>query len=145
MKIKKDFEIVRYNPSLEEGLLSEQLAERQEHKLYNKVKQKTGKSYFKIFFDNIFTFFNLIWIIIFAALVAVESYSDLLFIVVIFLNTLISIIQECKAKSAVDKLSLLTMPKVKALRMGKEVEIDADKLELEDVIKLEIENSKPAH
>ena len=79
MKIKKDFEIVRYNPSLEEGLLSEQLAERQEHKLYNKVKQKTGKSYFKIFFDNIFTFFNLIWIIIFAALVAVESYSDLLF------------------------------------------------------------------
>lgn len=144
MKIKKDFEIVRYNPSLEEGLLSEQLAERQEHKLYNKVKQKTGKSYFKIFFDNIFTFFNLIWIIIFAALVAVESYSDLLFIVVIFLNTLISIIQECKAKSAVDKLSLLTMPKVKALRMGKEVEIGADKLVLDDVIKLEIGNSIPA-
>ncbi len=144
MKFKKDFDIVRYTPLVESGLSSEQIKERQEHKLYNKVKQKTGKSYFRIFFDNIFTFFNLIWILIFAALVAVESYNDLLFIVVIFLNTLISIIQECKAKSAVDKLSLLTMPKVTVVRDGTDIEIAADKLVLDDVIKLAIGNSIPA-
>ncbi len=144
MKLKKDFDIVRYNPTVDDGLSTEQLKERQEHKLFNKVKQKTGKSYFRIFFDNIFTFFNLIWILIFIALVAVESYNDLLFIVVIFFNTLISIIQECKAKSAVDKLSLLTMPKVIVKRQGKDIEIGADKLVLDDVIKLEIGNSIPA-
>ena len=144
MKLKKDFDIVRYNPQIDTGLSAEQVKERQEHKLFNKVKQKTGKSYFRIFFDNIFTFFNLIWILIFSALVAVESYNDLLFIVVIFLNTLISIIQECKAKSAVDKLSLLTMPKVSVTRQGETIEISADKLVLDDVIKLEIGNSIPA-
>ena len=144
MKLKKDFDIVRYSPQIDTGLSAEQVKERQEHKLFNKVKQKTGKSYFRIFFDNIFTFFNLIWILIFSALVAVESYNDLLFIVVIFLNTLISIIQECKAKSAVDKLSLLTMPKVSVTRQGETIEISADKLVLDDVIKLEIGNSIPA-
>ena len=95
--IKKQQEITRYNPSVTQGLTNTQYEERVKEKLFNKTKQSTGKSYLSIICGNIFTFFNLIWLIIFSALVAVQSYSDLLFIVVIFLNTLISIIQECKA------------------------------------------------
>ncbi len=144
MKLRKSFDIVRYNPSINEGLLTEQVKERTEHKLFNKVKQKTGKSFFRIVCENVFTFFNLIWILIFTALMLVESYGDLLFIVVIFLNTLISIIQECKAKVVVDKLSLVTMPKVKVIRDGKILEIQSEKIVLDDVICLEIGNSIPA-
>ena len=119
MKLKSTFELERYSPSAEQGLDAEQVKEREEHKLYNKVKQQGGKSYLRIIFENTFTFFNAVWIVIFAALIAVHSYSDLLFIVVIFLNTLISIIQECKAKSIVEKLSLVTAPKIQVIRAGK--------------------------
>ncbi len=144
MKLRKTFDIIRYNPTVSEGLLTDQVKERTEHKLFNKVKQKTGKSFFRIVFENIFTFFNFIWILIFTALMLVESYGDLLFIVVIFLNTLISIIQECKAKVVVDKLSLVTMPKVKVIRNGQTIEMQSEKIVLDDVICLEIGNSIPA-
>ena len=144
MKLKSTFELERYSPSAEQGLDAEQVKEREEHKLYNKVKQQGGKSYLRIIFENTFTFFNAVWIVIFAALIAVHSYSDLLFIVVIFLNTLISIIQECKAKSIVEKLSLVTAPKIQVIRAGKNLEITADKLVLDDVVILQIGESIPA-
>ena len=142
--IKKSFDLVRYNPNKEEGLSLEQVKERTQHKLFNAVKQNTGKSYLRICFENIFTFFNLIWVIIFVALILVKSYSDLLFIVVIFLNTLISIIQECKAKAIVQKLSLATTPKVKVIRNKELKEMPSNKIVLDDVICLEIGNSIPA-
>lgn len=142
--IKKQQEITRYNPSVEQGLTTAQYEERVKEKLFNKTKQSTGKSYLRIICENIFTFFNFIWLVIFSALVAVQSYSDLLFIVVIFLNTLISIIQECKAKMVVQKLSIVTTPKVKVIRDGEETEVNADKLVLDDIILLEIGNSIPA-
>ncbi len=142
--IKKSFDLVRYNPNKEEGLSAEQVKERTQHKLFNAVKQNTGKSYLRICFENIFTFFNLIWVFIFVALILVKSYSDLLFIVVIFLNTLISIIQECKAKAIVQKLSLATTPRVKVIRDKELKEIQSNKIVLDDVICLEIGNSIPA-
>ena len=143
-KVKEQFDLVRYNPTVQNGLDKDQINERNEHKLFNKVKQNTGKSYFRIVFDNTVTFFNFIWLAIFVALVLVRSYSNLLFMIVIFINTLISIIQEVKAKIVVEKLSMVTMPKVKAIRCGQTVEMLADKLVLDDVIYLEIGNSIPA-
>ncbi len=144
LKRKKQLEIVRYNPNPNDGLNKEEYAERVKNKLFNSSKQKTGKSYLRIVFENTFTFFNFIWLLIFGALVAVESYSDLLFIIVIFLNTLISIIQECKAKMIVQKLSIVTSPKVKVTRSGEIVEVFAEKLVLDDIIELTIGNSIPA-
>lgn len=144
LSLKKSFDIVRYSPTIEEGLNKEQLDERINHKLYNVTKQKGNKSYFRICCGNIFTFFNFIWILIFSALMAVQSYSDLLFIVVIFLNTLISIIQECRAKATVEKLAMTTMPRVKVVRDSTILEVMAGNIVLDDVIKLEIGNSIPA-
>lgn len=143
-KNKSNLQIVRYNPNITEGLNYEQIKERNENKLLNKVKQNTGKSYFKIVLDNTVTFFNLIWLVIFVALLLVESYSNLLFIIVIFINTLISIIQEVKAKIVVEKLSMVTMPKVKVIRDSQTQEIIAEDLVLDDIIYLEIGNSIPA-
>lgn len=144
LKLKKQQEIKRYSPNIDVGLSQEQYKERVKQKLFNKTKQKTGKSYFRIVCENTFTFFNFIWIFIFSALVAVKSYSDLMFIIVIFMNTLISIIQECKAKMVVQKLSLVTSPKVRVLRDGEILEVVAEKLVLDDIIELEIGNSIPA-
>lgn len=136
--------IERFSPSLEIGLTDEQVLSRHKEKLTNKTKTSTSKSYLGIFLSNIFTFFNLIWAVIFGALLAVGAYSDLLFIIPIIFNTIISIAQEIKAKITVEKLSLVSMPRVKTIRNGNKINIFAEKLVLDDIIQLEVGNVIPA-
>lgn len=140
----QNLEVVRYNPTIDKGLNSLQLKNRVESKLVNNTKQSSGKSYFRIVFDNTVTFFNLIYLVLFVALILVGSYDNLLFLVIIFLNTLISIIQECKAKKTVEKLSMVTLPKVKVIRNSETVDVATTKLVLDDVVVLEVGNQIPA-
>ncbi len=133
-KNKAEFEIVRYDTNKDLGLSAQQIAERTEHNLINDSKVKSTRSYFSIIIKNTCTFFNLIWLIIAVALICVGAYSDLLFLLVITCNTAVAIIQECRAKHTVEKLSLVTSPRIKTIRDGEEVEISAEKLLLDDVI-----------
>ena len=114
MRKKKQEEIIiqRYTPDKNVGLSAHQVETRKQEKLVNNTKQKTSKSYFRIFFDNIFTFFNLLWLAIFIALAVVHSYDNLLFIIVILFNTGIAIFQEIRSKRTVEKLSLITAPTI---------------------------------
>lgn len=143
MKKRKNIEISRYTPDINIGLTKQQVDNRKNAGLTNKTKQNSGKSIFTIFFKNICTFFNLIWAVVFLALIAVESYTDLLFIIVIILNTTIAIIQEIKAKITVEKLSYVTAPKLSVVRDGKIEKIAYQKLCLDDIIKLETGNQIP--
>lgn len=140
---KKNIDTSRYFPDLNYGLNKKQVENRKLAGLINKTKQNSGKSYFRIFFDNICTFFNLIWAIVFVALLIVRSYSDLFFIIVILLNTTIAIIQEIKAKVTVEKLSYVSAPKLIVIREGKEEKILSTKLCLDDIIKLSTGNQIP--
>ena len=86
MKKQKNLQlenIVRFFSTKDFGLTESQVEERKALKLTNNTKIKASKSYFSIFAKNIFTFFNFIWLIIAVALICVESYSNLLFLVVI--------------------------------------------------------------
>ena len=136
--------IERYNPDINVGLTDEQVAGRYKDKLSNKTKNNTSKSYLSIFMTNIFTYFNLIWAAIFVALVMVRAYSDLTFILPIVCNTFISIVQEIKAKRTVEKLSLVSTPRINVLRNGKTIKLYADKLVLDDIYFLEVGNVIPA-
>lgn len=140
MRQKRKEDMSRYFPDIQTGLTKQQVENRKTAGLVNKTKQSSGKSYFKIFFDNICTFFNLIWAIVFVALILVGAYNDLAFIVVILANTTIAIIQEIKAKITVEKLSYVTSPKVLVVRDGKEEKIVASKLCLDDIIKMSTGN-----
>ncbi len=141
---QKNVVIERFEPKPQEGLTSLQVAGRIKFQLENNIKQKSSKSVFRILFDNIFTFFNLIWLGILAALLIVESYDNLYFMVVIILNTMIAIIQEIKAKIIVERLKLITTPKVLAIRDGKEINLFANKLVLDDIVVLSIGNQVPS-
>lgn len=136
--------VERYNPDIKIGLTKEQIENRTANNLTNNTKVKSTKSYASIFIKNIFTFFNMLWLIIAVALLLVGSYSDLIFILVIVANTAIAIIQEIRAKIAVEKLSIVTAPLVKTIREGTTQEIAADKLLLDDVIILTSGNQIPA-
>ncbi len=141
----QEIPVVRYSTDVEHGLSEEQVAERIEHKLVNDTKIRTSNSYLTIFMKNIFTVFNCIWLFIAIALICVHApISNLLFLLVVIANTAISIFQEIKAKITVEKLSMVTTPKIKAVRMGLDVEVRGEDLLLDDIILLENGNQIPA-
>jgi magnesium-transporting ATPase (P-type) len=126
-----------------EGLTSEEVRRLTDEGKTNSVKDKGGRSYFRIIADNLFTFFNLIWAIIAAVLVLVESYGSLTFLIVVVLNLVVAIFQESRAKHAVEKLSLATDPKATVVRDGQTVQISSASIVLGDVVRLEMGRQVP--
>jgi len=143
-KIIEPEEIIRYNPSKSKGLNEEQISERKIAGLTNDTKVKSSRSTFSIVAKNLCTFFNLICLILAVALICVGAITNLAFLVIIIINIGISIFQEIKAKKTVEKLSLITAPKVRVVRCGKEEEILSEELLLDDIIYLENGNQIPA-
>jgi cation-transporting ATPase E len=104
----------------------------------NVSKEKVGKSYLRIICDNLFTYFNLIWLVMTLLLVALQSFKNLTFLAVVIPNTLVAMILEIKAKRSVEKLSVTTEPKAVVIRDGKKMSIDASEIVLGDVMYLEL-------
>lgn len=74
------------------------------------------------------------------ALALVGAWSNMMFICIIAVNTLIGIVQELHAKKLVEKLSLLSASTVRVIRDGKHSEIPIHELVEQDVIELEAGN-----
>lgn len=99
--------------------------------------ERATKTAGRILKNNICTLFNLFNMLIAAALAFAGAWSNMLFILIIALNTLIGIVQELHAKKLVDKLSLLSMPTAKVIRGGAASELPVWELVERDVIELE--------
>ena len=82
---KATAEITRYNPSIDEGLSNKIVNQRIKENLVNKVKNKTSKSYLNIFTGNIFTFFNLLGLIVFVAYLMIGTDLSNYFFVIFYL------------------------------------------------------------
>ena len=125
--------IKRYNPKLNIGLTASQVEERHKDNLVNfntDVKTKSAK---EIIIENSFTLFNIINIILAIAIIAVGSYKNLTFIIIIVLNTVISTFQELRSKYTIDKLSVVSEHKIKVIRDGKTIELSLDEIVLDDI------------
>ena len=133
-EVKKPTRVKRVKASYEQGLTSDQVKERVEKGQTNKTPNTNVKTYRAIFFENIFTFFNILCIAVSISLIVVGSFSNLLFMAIILANITIGIIQEIKAKKTIEKLSLLTAPAVKVVRDGKEQTISVDEVVIDDVV-----------
>ena len=131
---ERDPNIIRYNPTPRAGLTSAQAAERQRQGWANLPVESPSKSIKEIVTSNLFTYFNLIFLIIAILLILVGSFRDLTFLPVIVANTLIGIIQEIRSKKTLDKLSVLNAPKARIVRDGKVATVNADQLVLDDVV-----------
>ncbi len=96
------------------------------------------KSVGQILKTNIFTFFNFVFLILAVLLVVFErenfKVGDFGFLVLVIINTLIGIIQELKAKHTMDKLSLISAPKVTVIRDGREQEIAVADIVMDDIV-----------
>lgn len=122
------------------GLTSKEVKERIQKGKVNYDTTTPSKSIKQILIENTCTLFNFINIVLGIAIIVVGSYKNLLFLGVVICNTLISTVQEIRAKKIVDKLSVISFSKAKVIRDGKETEIHIDNIVLDDLIIYELGN-----
>lgn len=134
---------LRFTPDAMDGLSSGQVRLRAEEGLVNAQPERFTRTTGRILRDNLLTFFNLINLLIFLALLLVRSYANLLFIGVAFCNLLIGVTQELRAKRAVEKLTFLCAPRAKVIRDGKEEDIPSAEIVLDDVLLLSLGDQVP--
>lgn len=124
----------RYRPEYHDGLTSQQVQEHRMHGWTNKAVDPPAKTTKEIIHENVFTYFNLIFIILAVLLIIVGAFRDLTFLPVIILNTLIGIVQEVKAKKVLDDLTMLNVPHAAVVRNGKREIVDVEDLVLDDIV-----------
>lgn len=89
---KSNKTILRYNTKFMDGLTDEQILERKKNGLTNVSIDGSFKSVKKIIFENTFTYFNFIFIVLAILLCSVQSYHNLTFLPIVIINTLIGIV-----------------------------------------------------
>lgn len=100
----------------------------------NTSLSSASKSVKQIIFSNLFTFYNMLNVVLAILVITTGSYRNMLFLGVVISNFLIGTIQELRAKKVVDSLSVLTAPTARAVRDGKETVIQSKELVLGDVV-----------
>ena len=118
------------------GLTDEEVRQRVEEGFTNKADISTDKTTKEIVISNVFTYFNLIFLVITILLIMVGSFRNLTFLPIIIGNTVIGIVQEIRAKKTLEKMSLLNAPHADVIRNGSVKQISTDELVKDDVILL---------
>lgn len=118
------------------GLTDEEVRQRVEEGLTNRTDISTDKTTKEIVISNVFTYFNLIFLVITILLIMVGSFRNLTFLPIIIGNTVIGIVQEIRAKKTLEKMSLLNAPHADVIRNGSVKQISTEELVKDDVILL---------
>ncbi len=112
------------------GLTAEQAAQRK----CAGTPKPTGKTEQEIVLSHCFTFFNLIFVALAAMLIVGRStVMNMGFLMVAVINTIIGIVQEIRAKRAVDKLTLVAARPVMVIRDGRKQEIPSEQIVKDDI------------
>ena len=131
---------MRYNPNIYVGLSDEQVRLRNEEGLVNYDTDIKTISIKKIIYKNVFTMFNLLNLGIAFCIFLVHSYKNLLFLGIVFCNTIISIIQEIRAKKTIDRLNVIAESKICVIREGKKKEVSIHSIVLDDIVEYKLGN-----
>lgn len=118
------------------GLTDEEVRQRVEEGFTNRTDISTDKTTKEIVISNVFTYFNLIFLVITILLIMVGSFRNLTFLPIIIGNTVIGIVQEIRAKKTLEKMSLLNAPHADVIRNGSVKQVSTEELVKDDVILL---------
>lgn len=138
--LEKRIPTTRYRPDHQTGLTAQQVQEHRMHGWTNQPVDPPSRTTKEIIQENVFTYFNLIFLVLAVLLCLVGSFRDLTFLPVIVLNTLIGIIQETRAKKVLDNLTMLNAPHAMVIRDGKKSQINAEDLVVDDIVIFEAGN-----
>ena len=126
------------------GLTNREVEEKILFGKVNKINFKTSESISTIIKKNIFTYFNVIFMILAILVVFAGAYRNLTFLIVVTINVLIGIFQQIRSKKVLDELSLLDKCKYSVIRDNKEVVVYSDELVEGDYVRLTSGNQVPA-
>ncbi len=117
------------------GLSANEVLARRAAGQANHVQLSSSRSYAEILRENILTFINCVLFTLGIALCLMGRFSDALVSVgVIMVNVLVSVVQEVRAKRTLDRIALLTMPRVTVIRAGQPETIQPGDVVLGDVL-----------
>ncbi len=117
------------------GLTEEEVLKRREQGQGNNVSIDTSRTYGQILRQNFFTFINSVLFAIGILMVFLGLTGDAVVSVgVVMMNVVVGVAQEFRAKAKLDRIALLTRPKVTVIREGQERILDPSEIVLGDVI-----------
>ena len=116
------------------GLSEEEADRRRAAGRGNTTKTKTSRTTADIVRANLCTRFNLILGSLLVVILVVGPIQDALFGVVLVVNALVGIVQELRAKRALDRLAVVTTPAVTVLRSGRTRSLAPDGVVEGDVV-----------
>ena len=128
------------------GLKSDEINDRIAQGLVNGQTDIPTKTVGRILKDNIFTLFNLVNSIFAALIIWVSLQYNLIYIknlgffLIVIINTFLGAFQEIRSKKTIDKLSLISAPKVNVTRDGKSHTISTAEILMDDLILLNAGN-----
>lgn len=117
------------------GLSREQVAQRRAAGQVNVVTARSGRTEKQIVWQHILTFFNFIFVALALVLVICGcSVKNMTFLIILVINAVIGIVQEIRAKRAVDKLSLVTARQVTVIRDAEKESVPSKQLVEDDIV-----------
>ena len=117
------------------GLSWEEAKARRRRGEGNDVRLPTSRSYGDIIRQNVFAFINIILFVIGLILALIGRVDDAVTsVVLILMNISLGVYQETRAKRQLDRIALLTRPKVNVIREGEERIIDPSEIVLGDIL-----------
>ncbi len=102
----------------------------------NDVPKVPSRTTWQIVRANVFTPFNALLGGLLVVILLVGPFQDALFGVVLVANAGIGIVQELRAKRTLDRLAVLTAPRIKVVRAGTVQEVPVSGVVLDDVLEL---------
>ena len=100
------------------GLTNQEVQEQMQLGHVNISPKPLVKTHRQIFCEHIFTLFNAYNFVIACALIYVQAWSSLFFVLIVTMNTIIHIYQDIRSRQMVARLNLIISPKTKVLREG---------------------------
>lgn len=122
------------------GLTHQQVEQRVQQGLMNISHDNISKTKKQIILEHTLTYFNCLNLFLAAIIISTGRWTNLTFMVVIFINAFIGIYQELKVKKIIDQLTVVTVKKVKVIRDQQEMIIPTEELVKDDIVFLETGN-----
>ncbi len=97
----------------------------------------TSRSYASIVRANVLTIFNLILAVAGAVTIAFGEWQDSLFLGILFFNSAIGIVQEVRAKKALDRLAALVAPTATVVRDSAARQVSVDNVVVGDLLRVQ--------
>ena len=126
------------------GLTNREVEEKIALGKVNKINFETSESISTIIKKNIFTYFNVIFMMLAILVTFAGAFRNLTFLIVVTINVLIGIFQQIRSKKVLDELSLLDKCKYNVIRDNKEVVVYSDELVEGDYVNLSSGDQVPA-